>query len=157
MRRRELEITARDEQSALLGKGTILHLALVDNGAPYIVPLDYGWDGEHIYVHCANKGKKLDCIDADNRVALNVIPHSTLSDIGAADKACDLSTWFESVTAFGRAHRVTDPDERTHGMLAILKQHGADHLPYKDMPAAVILRISVDQITAKRKTAPAPH
>ena len=155
MRRTDKEISSRVEQDALLAKGSILHLALVDGGAPYIVPLDYGWDGTHIYMHCATKGKKLDCLDADNRVAANVLPFHAMTDKSAADKACDLGTWFQSITVFGRAHRVTDPAERAHGFQVILRQHGADHLPFEDSPAVVVLRIDVDHITAKGKTPPA--
>ncbi len=157
MRRSDREITSAEGREAVLAKGTVAHLALMDtDGGPYIVPLDYGWDGKHIYMHCANKGKKLDCIDADNRAALNIVSYAAMSDLAEANKACDLGTWYESATVFGRIHRVTDPAERAHGFAAILKQHGAGHLPFTDMPATVVLRVDIERLTAKTATPP-PH
>ncbi len=155
MRRKEREITDRAEQEAVLDRGGLLHLAMTSEGAPYIVPMNYGRAGACVYLHCANKGKKLEALDADNRVALNVVGFHRVSSLEKAKKACDLTTYFESVTVFGRAFRVTDPDERLRGFTAILRHHAAEHLPLEDLPGVVILRVEIEQMTGKHNTPPA--
>ena len=154
MRRSDRAIIDFSEQSALLSKGVLLHMALLDEGRPYIVPMSYGWDGEHTYMHCANKGLKLDCLDADARVALNVVPFLRVLSQSEAKNACDMTTWYESVTVFGMLRRVTDPADRTRGFAAIARQYGVEHLPMQDMPALVLLRVDVERITAKRNLPP---
>ena len=43
MRRREQEVTEQKEIIHILDTGKVLHLGLVDQGKPYIVPMNYGW------------------------------------------------------------------------------------------------------------------
>ena len=66
MTRRELEITNQKEIQDILDQSKVLHLGLVDNGMPYIVPMNYGYTMEEgkltLYVHGAATGYKLDVI-----------------------------------------------------------------------------------------------
>lgn len=66
MRRRDREVTELNEIIHILDSGKVLHLGLVDQGKPYIVPMNYGYafeDGKLVfYVHGALKGRKLDII-----------------------------------------------------------------------------------------------
>ena len=42
MRRRDREVTEHSEIMHILDSGKVLHLGLVDQGRPYIVPMNYG-------------------------------------------------------------------------------------------------------------------
>ena len=42
MTRRELEVTNPEEILRILDSSRVLHLGLVDDGMPYIVPMNYG-------------------------------------------------------------------------------------------------------------------
>ena len=59
MRRRDREVTELNEIIHILDSGKVLHLGLVDQGKPYIVPMNYGYafeDGKLVfYVHSALK------------------------------------------------------------------------------------------------------
>ena len=44
MTRRELEITDIEEIRGILDRAQVLHLGLVDDGFPYIVPMNYGYE-----------------------------------------------------------------------------------------------------------------
>ena len=69
MRRREQEVTEQKEIIHILDTGKVLHLGLVDQGKPYIVPMNYGYAFEEdklvFYVHGALEGRKLDVIRAN--------------------------------------------------------------------------------------------
>ena len=43
MRRRDREVTDLNEIIHILDSGKVLHLGLVDQGKPYIVPMNYGY------------------------------------------------------------------------------------------------------------------
>ena len=57
MRRRDREVTEHSEIMHILDSGKVLHLGLVDQGKPYIVPMNYGYvfEGEKLvfYLHGA--------------------------------------------------------------------------------------------------------
>ena len=49
MRRYEREMTDKAEIETVLAKATVVHLAMVDEGRPYLVPMNFGYaDGEQI-------------------------------------------------------------------------------------------------------------
>ena len=66
MTRREREITDINEINRILDTCKYLHLGLVDDGKPYVVPMNYGIDHDDadghliVYLHGANTGRKLD-------------------------------------------------------------------------------------------------
>lgn len=64
MTRRELEVTDINEILGMLDRAKVLHLGLVDDGRPYIVPMNYGYemkDGKlSLYLHSSMKGYKID-------------------------------------------------------------------------------------------------
>ena len=62
MRRKNKEITNRGEIDAMLKKAEIIHLAMCLDDKPYVVPLNFGYDGENIYFHTAQKGLKAEII-----------------------------------------------------------------------------------------------
>ena len=68
MRRRDREITDRNEIIRLIDVSKVCRLGLSDDGMPYIVPMLYGYaeeDGQIVfYFHGARKGRKMDIIAA---------------------------------------------------------------------------------------------
>ena len=70
------EINAFEPIKPRLDECQTIRLALHDEPYPYIVPLSYGWeerDGKiYIYFHCAKEGKKLDLIEKNSNVCVEV-------------------------------------------------------------------------------------
>lgn len=59
MRRKDKEVTSRDWMFEVLDRGVWMELAMADKeGHPYIVPLNYGFKDDFIFVHGAKEGKK---------------------------------------------------------------------------------------------------
>lgn len=71
---------------------------LSDDGFPYGVPVNYVFDGEKIYFHCAKSGHKLDNIDGCDKVCFTVV-----SDCEVISQK--LTTHYRSVVVFGTAKR----------------------------------------------------
>ncbi len=65
MRRKDKQITDRTMMDKILKEAEILHLALSDNGTPYALCMNFGYDGEAIYIHGALEGKKMDILKAN--------------------------------------------------------------------------------------------
>ena len=66
MRRKDREVTDNYEINKIINFCQIIRLAFADSVAPYIVPLNFGFeekDGKRIfYFHGAKEGRKLDLI-----------------------------------------------------------------------------------------------
>ena len=60
MRRKDREINDKFAIESIIRKASVCRLAMVDGNRPYIVPLCFGYQGDALYFHSANVGKKLD-------------------------------------------------------------------------------------------------
>ncbi|MGD9202223.1 MAG: pyridoxamine 5'-phosphate oxidase family protein, partial [Chitinispirillia bacterium] len=56
------EITDSLTIKEVLKSSRICRIGMIDNGLPYVLPFNYGYDDNLIYIHCARTGKKLDLI-----------------------------------------------------------------------------------------------
>jgi len=72
MRRRDRELTDREEIDRIVRGSQVCRLAMADGDSPYLVPLSFGYDGEAIYFHTAAAGMKIDYIERNNRVCFEL-------------------------------------------------------------------------------------
>ncbi len=75
-----------------------------DEGYPYTVPINYAYENNKIYIHCAKIGHKIDAIKNNNKVSFCVIE----KDDVVKEK---LTTYYKSVIAFGKARILENADE----------------------------------------------
>ena len=160
MRRKDREITDLAEIEKIIQKARILHLGLVDGDMPYVVPLHYGYvleDGKlTFYMHGAKEGRKLDLIRANPKTFVEIDTDEV--PISGGDIACKYGASFASVMGSGRASIVEDAAEKIRGLNALMKtQTGREFAINEQMAASVaVIRVDVDEFTAKRKPMQTP-
>ena len=104
MRRYRQELTAEETQ-AILREGTHGVLACAgDDGYPYAVPLSYVYDQGCVYFHMAQSGHKADAMARCEKVSFCVVGQDLIVPE-------DVTTYFRSAIAFGRA-RILEGDEK---------------------------------------------
>ena len=163
MRRKDREVKDFDEIIDILSRCKVLHMALISDGKPYSVPVNFGYivteeNGNRklsVYFHGAGEGKKLDAIKQNPAVSFCA---ETGMEISGKDDACDWTCYYESVIGFGTTSILEDKAERTQGLDALMLHNG-----YK-LPAGVkviaynamylaktsVVKIEVSDITGKR-------
>jgi hypothetical protein len=155
MRRADKEITDAAELHRILDDACVLHLGLVDDGRPYVVPLNFGRQGNTLYVHGAAEGRKLRCLAAQPAVCVEV---ERLIRVTKGETACgQWTSHYESVIGFGTAHVLADEAERERGLRAIMaKYSGRRDWSFKPETLAktVVVRIDLASLTGKRSPAP---
>ena len=160
MTKREREITDPAEIEAILNGCTYLHLGLVDEGMPYVVPMNHGVvkdekDGRVIvYLHSGHVGRKLDIIKKNPNCCFtmerNVQPFE-------GSLPCQYGTAYESLMGTGEIHIVDDAEEKKKALSAIMVTQTGKAFSFDDKMASIvtIMRIDVDELTAKRRPLPA--
>jgi uncharacterized protein len=123
---------------AILRKGTLGRLGCIAADWPYVVPVNYYFDGENIYIHTL-PGKKLDALRANPRVCLQV------------DEIKDSYNW-RSVIAYGTFEEVSSEETRENVLTKLYSK-----LPHmtpvesrlvKGMTGTIVFRIKVEEVTA---------
>ncbi|MGN0332958.1 MAG: pyridoxamine 5'-phosphate oxidase family protein [Lachnospiraceae bacterium] len=154
MRRKDREITDIHKIEEILARAKYLHLGLFDDEYPYVVPLHYGYVMENekltFYVHCAREGHKLDCINKNNNVFIEIDCGEKLI---AADMPCQYSAEYMSVMCRGTATVLQDAKEKCAALHILMKiQAGEDYEINEKMVDAVnVIRIQVDSYSAKAR------
>ncbi len=157
VRRKDRIITDINEIIQIIDKAKILHLGLVDNGFPYILPLHYGYEydreGDKIvfYMHGANAGHKIDLINSNSNAGVELETDIELDPAG--DKPCEYSSFYSSVIGMGNVSVVDNKKEKERALyLLMLNQTGRSFEFTEQMVASVtVIKLEVTEYTAKAR------
>ena len=150
MRRRDREISSREEIDEIIRTANVCRLALARDCEPYLVPVSFGYDGRAIYFHTAKGGRKLDFIAANDRVCFEL--EANVSIRTDDHDACKWTFAFESVIGYGRIHELENTEDKTDGLNQIMI-HYSDHQWDIDAMATAttrVWRIEIESLTGKR-------
>jgi hypothetical protein len=121
----------------ILHRGNLGRLGCIADGEPYVVPVNYFFDGKDIYIHSL-PGKKIN--------ALRDIPRACLQ----VDEITDAYHW-RSVIAYGNYEEIFDEQEREEILTKLFTR--LPHLTpvesrlMKGLKETIIFRIRTDEIT----------
>ncbi len=101
---------------AVLDAGVVASVAFVQDGAPIVVPMLYGRDGETLYLHGARKARIIRLLEQTPQASLNV---TLLDALVLARSAFNSSMNYRSVTVFGAPTFVADTAAKLHAMRVI--------------------------------------
>lgn len=154
MRRSDREILDFDEIVGVIKKCDVVRLALNDCGYPYILPLNFGMSVENgrveLYFHGAAQGTKYEIIARDNRASFEMDCGHRL--VTRPEKgSCTME--YESVIGRGRVDILPD-SEKLPAIMRILEHYGKGNFRFNEavLERTVVMRLSVEEMTAKRRS-----
>jgi nitroimidazol reductase NimA-like FMN-containing flavoprotein (pyridoxamine 5'-phosphate oxidase superfamily) len=150
MRRKDKEITDQKIIRDILATAEVCRLAMVDNGEPYIVPLNYGYRDNALYIHSAAAGRKIDILKRNNTVCFEI---ETPSMIVKHPEPCHWGTKSRSLIGYGRVEIITDHQQKKKGLDIIMAHYGkTDRNVYDEtqLDAVVLLKLSIERVTCKQ-------
>ncbi len=150
MRRKDKEISDKNFVEEILSKSEICRVAMVNEGEPYLVPVNYGYSEDAIYIHSASRGKKIDVLRKNNRVCFEIdYGHEVLK----AELACNWTEKYRSLIGYGAVDIVTDDKEKRFGLDRIMEHYGrTENNVYKEknVENIVILKINIEEVSMKQ-------
>lgn len=149
MRRKEKEITNKEDIEKFLLESKICRLAMVDGDKPYMVPMNFGYRDGHLYFHSAKQGRKIDVIRKNPNVCFEV---DQLIRFKKAKIACDWGAEYKSVIGSGRAEFLNTPDEKTQALKVIMSQYSDKEFEFSEdmLDKTLVIKVTVDQMTGKK-------
>ncbi|MEA5060148.1 MAG: pyridoxamine 5'-phosphate oxidase family protein [Candidatus Pelethousia sp.] len=155
MRRFDRAVTGLQDMLAILEKSKVLHLGMTGPEGPYVVPLNFAYRESNgiltLFFHCAQSGKKVDMLAADDRVCFEVDCSHQLVE---GTTACSYGYSYESVIGFGKARLLTDQKEKIDGLSALImrfSQAEAFEFDPSVVERTAVYVIDVAHITGKRR------
>jgi nitroimidazol reductase NimA-like FMN-containing flavoprotein (pyridoxamine 5'-phosphate oxidase superfamily) len=145
--------TSRDELYAILDAGRICHLGVIVDGSPRVVPTGYGRSDDTLYLHGSTGATSLRA----DEVCVTV---THLDGLVLARSVFHHSMNYRSAMIYGRPAVVTDPDEKLHGLRALVEnlapgRWDATRRPTrKELAATTLLALSLAEASVKTRTGP---
>jgi nitroimidazol reductase NimA-like FMN-containing flavoprotein (pyridoxamine 5'-phosphate oxidase superfamily) len=155
--RRHPERGTYDRQTvhSILDEGLICHLGFVVDGMPFVMPTMYARHGDVVYVHGSPASRMLRAAASPADVCLTV---TLLDGLVLARSVFSHSMNYRSVVVLGRAEEVDDPGEKMVASEALVEHvcrgrwADARHPNAKELATTLILRLSLDEASAKVRT-----
>ena len=155
--RREREVTDPAAILGILDRAKIVHVGMVDQGEPYIVPMNYGYTMENgkltLYLHGAKEGRKLDILRVNPKVFVemdtDLVPFE-------GKTACHYGIGYSSVMGRGIAELVEDAEGKKKGLSILMKTQTGKDFEFDDRMVSVVtvIKITVSDYTAKHRPVP---
>ena len=148
MRQKARQITDRAIVCAMLDQMDTIFLGIQDTPAPYVVPLNFGYEfGENLvfYFHCAKVGLKLELLQANPHVCVTAAQFISY----AGGSVCGHLHDYRSVIARGivsRIDRETEAEAFDHALRRLLIQQKRDP---SDADTPVVRHIELFKVVCK--------
>ena len=150
----ERAVSERIEE--FLHAGLVAHVAYVEGGEPRVIPFLYLYESGHLYLHGSPAGGTLRTIRDGRPVAVSV---AIIDGLVASKSETNHTANYRSVVAYGRAHRVVDPERKRRVMRSMLGRYFAerrtpeDYAPVSDEDLArmELIAIEIDEAQAKMR------
>lgn len=154
MRRKDREVSDIEEIKSIIEKCKVCHLAMVDKGLPYVVPLSFGYTIDDnsltLFFHSAKAGRKLDILSENNSVCFEMAYEG---ELGLFENPCNSGYYFESVHGFGCVEFIEDVNEKCNALTLLMKHQSNQDFVFTEKQAnsvCVYKVVSTDFIGKKK-------
>ena len=154
MRRKDREVTQKEELIEILDSCKTACIAMIDGDIPYNVPLNYGYefkgDDLILFFHCAKEGRKIKKIKNSNRVCFALFSEGEPIH---AETPCSSGYYYSSIIGNGTAQFVEDMDEKKHALKKLVEHQMQVETEFTDAQAdtVCVFKVISKDYSGKRK------
>ena len=141
---------SQEDSIKYLSKAFYGHLATTNDHQPYIVPVNFVYYQNHIYIHSSLNGQKLENIKNNSRVCFEV---SHFTKLLPGNKPCQFGVCYWSVLVFGQAKILDNMNLKTNALHLLIKKYCQNEyfspLAPENIQQVAIIDINIDRISGK--------
>jgi len=148
----------RETVNQILDEAFLCHVGFSVDGQPFVIPTSYGRKDTNLYIHGSAASRMLRQMKEGVPVCVTV---TLLDGLVLARSVFNHSMNYRSVVILGKATLVDDPEEKL-AALRVLSEHivrgrwdDARQPNEKELKATSVLRLPIDEFSAKVRTGPA--
>lgn len=150
MRRSDKEIKNQKMIEWILQEAEIVRVSFSDDNQPYLVPMNFGYGENCIYLHSAPEGRKIDILKKNNRVCFQVDVHAQIVENATP---CNWGMHYFSVIGVGRAYFLDKIKDKKDSLDVIMKKYSSNssfNYSEEELKSVTVIKIEIDQLTGKK-------
>ena len=125
-------IGLKEEIERIIGKCEVCYVAMVDEeNKPYVIPMNFGYKDDCIYLHSSQTGKKIDILKKNSNVCVSFSTDHLLR-WQSENVACSYSMKYRSVLAYGKVEFVEDSNQKIEALNIIMSQYTKKEFSYSE-------------------------
>lgn len=140
------------EIDQIINGSIVCHLAMIDNeGLPYVIPLNFGYQEGRLYIHCAPEGKKIEIWKHNPKVC---IAFSTDYEMRIQNEkvACSYSMKYRSVLVHGEVTPILELDRKMQVLNFVMEKYAGKSDYSYSKPAlenVTVFEIKIDRVESR--------
>lgn len=116
-------ITLKQELEKIILSCDVCYIGMVDqNNDPYVLPFNFGYADDTVYLHSAKQGKKIDILKNNAGVCIAFSTAHELSYVNE-EVACSWGMKYKSVLVYGKVEFINDYDEKVKALEILMKNY----------------------------------
>lgn len=150
MRRKDKEIKDFKLIRKILKKADVCRIALVDGEKPYIVPMNFAYKENILYLHSATEGRKIGILKKNNQICFQM---DIKTELVTSEIPCNSGMKYLSVIGYGKAHLIDDLTEKREALDIIIGKYSLDtcyEYSQEALEKVLVIKISIENITGKK-------
>jgi len=150
MRRSDKEIKDLELIWKVLNECESCRIALCDGGKPYIVPMNFAYHDNALYLHSATEGCKIDIIRENSNISFQM---DIKTQIVTDEIPCNWGMKYLSVIGSGQAHLIHDTLEKKEAMDIMMAKYSSENsFEYSDeaLNSIMVIKIEIEEMNGKK-------
>ncbi len=150
MRRKDKLVTDITVLHDVIRHAQVCRIALVDGDCPYIVPMNFGFDGTYLYFHAAKQGRKIDILRKNPNICVEFEQNVELVP---GKKPCAYGFHYLTVICHGQTEFLDVLEEKRWALHQIITQYEPGWQRYSfnegEVASIVLFKVKIDDIFGK--------
>jgi nitroimidazol reductase NimA-like FMN-containing flavoprotein (pyridoxamine 5'-phosphate oxidase superfamily) len=150
LRRSDKEIQDAGLMQTILDEAPVCRLGMCRDNIPYVVPMNFAYRENAIYLHAALEGKKLDILRENLLVCFEID-----LDIGIvpSQSSCEWGTKYYSIIGWGDATFIEDAEGKAEALDLIMEKYAGRagfSFPDDSLGKVIVIKIRITGMTGKK-------
>jgi uncharacterized protein len=144
-------IIRRENMEAIINRCEVCYLGMADeNNKPYVLPFNFGYRDNTVYLHSAREGRKMDIIRKNNKVCL-AFSTDHLLRFTNEEVACSYGMKFRSVIVSGRIEFIEDHDEKVEVLNIVMEKYTGKRFNYNppSIKEVATYKVVIEEMTGR--------
>ena len=144
MRRVDKEIKDIKIIESILQEADHCVIALYDNDSPYVVPMNFGFKNNNLYLHSSKEGRKIEILKVNNKVSFGV---EIKTKLVKSERPCNWGMNYMSVIGEGYAHFIEDYKKKIEALDIIMSKYSNNEsLTYFEYSKTALNKVALIKI-----------
>ncbi|MCK4661633.1 MAG: pyridoxamine 5'-phosphate oxidase family protein [Bacteroidales bacterium] len=148
---RARKIIKQSDIDYVIRKCKVCYMSMVDlENKPYVLPFNFGYKDDYIYLHSDREGKKIDILKKNPDVCISF---STDYELYFQNEkvACSYGMKYKSVLVYGKVEFIDEYDKKVEVMNVIMSNYSDKNFKFSEPSVKNVktFRVKLEEVTAK--------